>query len=528
MSDSFRLVSYNCSGIKSKVPFVRSLCDQVDMVFLQETWLLPHETNILDVVHPEFNNYSISAVNTEQSILVGRPYGGISILYRKHLTLCGNIINFDDNRLQGFSVTCNNFKYLFVNVYLPYYSDENMAEYTMYLGKLESLVEEHNVDGIVIMGDFNAAPGKDYFFQLKDFCDEFNLLISDVEILPSDSYTHLNNASLRKSWLDHCVTSPGIHNAITCLSIDNDIFLSDHFPIYLHIDFNGLPKGLVDDKQNGQNIKWDFSDQHKTSLFFDNLKQDFDFNFLSEFCFCTESCNNVLHWAGIEEKWRSFIKSVSRIGYEVFGTRFEKKVKVIPGWNALVKEQYQRSRSEFLHWKRIGSPRHGEDAQRMRSARAAFKYALRQCRRDEDVKRAEAMSRKLASGDSRSFWRCATGSGGASARPDRIDGAVGDADIADLWARKYSSVLNSVQDEHLRQQFYRSFDHYRDTDVVHVTVQEVSEAIKKLKSGKAAGLDNVPNEFYLNCPMYVRIFLSLMINSFLVHAASVVPFCFLN
>ena len=46
----------------------------------------------------------------------------------------------------------------------------------MYLGKLESIVEEYNVDGIVILGDFNAAPRKDYFVQLKDFCEEFNLL----------------------------------------------------------------------------------------------------------------------------------------------------------------------------------------------------------------------------------------------------------------------------------------------------------------------------------------------------------------
>ena len=129
--------------------------------------------------------------------------------------------------------------------------------------------------------------------------------------------------------------------------------------------------------------------------------------------------------------------------------------KCIPGWNAQVREQYARSRAEFLHWRSLGSPRHGEDAERMRSARAAFKYALRQCRRNEDAMRSEAMSRKLASGDSRSFWRYVTGSGGASARPDRIDGAVGEEEVANLWATKFGTVLNSLKDEEHRKEFFR-------------------------------------------------------------------------
>ena len=176
---------------------------------------MPYELTVLNNVHADFDNYSISAVDTEQGILVGRPYGGLSILYRKHLSVSGNIIHFDDSRLFGFNINCNNFKYLFVNVYLPYFSEENFAEYTMYIGKLEAIVNEYDVNGLIVMGDFNAEPGREYFNQLKNFCEDYELIVSDVDKLPPDSYTHLNNASLRRSWLDHCVTSPGIHNAIT-------------------------------------------------------------------------------------------------------------------------------------------------------------------------------------------------------------------------------------------------------------------------------------------------------------------------
>ncbi|KAK8397133.1 hypothetical protein O3P69_004668 [Scylla paramamosain] len=60
----------------------------------------------------------------------------------------------------------------------------------------------------------------------------------------------------------------------------------------------------------------------------------------------------------------------------------------------------------------ISGERYGKDAERMRSARAEFNFALRQCRRNEEVLRAEAMSRNLASEDSRALWRCVSGSGG--------------------------------------------------------------------------------------------------------------------
>ena len=152
----------------------------------------------------------------------------------------------------------------------------------------------------------------------------------------------------------------------------------------------------------------------------------------------------------------------------------------------------------------------------MRRARANFKYRLRQCRQDEEALRAEAMSRGLAAGDSRAFWRCVSGSG-ATARPERIDGAVGDADVANLWATKFGSVLNSVHDERLQTQFYHALDATAESEVEHVTVAEVREIVKKLKDGKAIGLDNIPNEFFSRSPNYVLTFLSIILDSMMIH-----------
>ena len=97
-SISLKLVSLNCEGVKNKLPFIQSLCDQVDILCLQETWLLPHETNLISNVHVDFDHFSLSAVDIQSSILVGRSYGGLTIMYKKELGVIGSVVNFEDNR----------------------------------------------------------------------------------------------------------------------------------------------------------------------------------------------------------------------------------------------------------------------------------------------------------------------------------------------------------------------------------------------------------------------------------------------
>lgn len=79
-----KLVTFNCRSFKSSVNEVKALCDISDIVILQH-WLLPHELSTLSMVPSKFLAIAKSAVNVTQNILVGRPYGGTAILYRKDL-----------------------------------------------------------------------------------------------------------------------------------------------------------------------------------------------------------------------------------------------------------------------------------------------------------------------------------------------------------------------------------------------------------------------------------------------------------
>ena len=138
---------------------------------------MPHETDLMNDLHVDYDQFSLSAVDTNSSILIGRPYGGLTILYRKHLSAFGKIMHFGEVRMLGFQLQYNNLNYLLINVYLPYYCEENIAEFTMCMGKLESILEEYDVNGVLLMGDFNSKPDGQFYAQLINFCSEYPFLV---------------------------------------------------------------------------------------------------------------------------------------------------------------------------------------------------------------------------------------------------------------------------------------------------------------------------------------------------------------
>ena len=76
---------------------------------------------------------------------------------------------------------------------------------------------------------------------------------------------------------------------------------------------------------------------------------------------------------------------------------------IVPGWNIYVSELHDIARNEFLYWRANGSPREGPIAATMRTSRARFKLALRECKINEDRIKAEAMAAKMVAGDSAGF-----------------------------------------------------------------------------------------------------------------------------
>ena len=82
---NLRLCTFNCRSTKNTMVEVKLLCDSHDVVLIKEHWLLPCDLHCLGQTHTEYLAYGTSAVDIGKDILVGKPYGGTAVLYRKSM-----------------------------------------------------------------------------------------------------------------------------------------------------------------------------------------------------------------------------------------------------------------------------------------------------------------------------------------------------------------------------------------------------------------------------------------------------------
>ena len=108
-----------------------------------------------------------------------------------------NILDASDDRMMILELQCGDQTLLFVNVYMLYCSDDNHADFMTYLGKINSVLFDSNTPRVFIPGDFNANICKTeterrhkFDMELKEFCINEGLILSDVLYCSDNSYTY--------------------------------------------------------------------------------------------------------------------------------------------------------------------------------------------------------------------------------------------------------------------------------------------------------------------------------------------------
>ena len=120
VESSLSVTTYNCKNVQSSWDEIKSLCKKCDILFLQETWLMEADLAILNQIDPNFYCKGLSSIDSQSQILVGRPYGGLAVLWKKSLGSCLNPVMLDDKRLLGAELVYDNVKILLISVYLPW------------------------------------------------------------------------------------------------------------------------------------------------------------------------------------------------------------------------------------------------------------------------------------------------------------------------------------------------------------------------------------------------------------------------
>ena len=155
MAVQIRLVSFNCRGLNSSLKELQEICDVAKIICLQEHWLSKQQLVTLSTIHENFKSTGASPLDAEQTLLTGRPYGGVAILWHNSLDAMITIINLNDDWMCGISVNTGTKKFIILCVYLPYECRDNLDKYIFCLSRLVSVIDACDSSSVYIIGDFN-------------------------------------------------------------------------------------------------------------------------------------------------------------------------------------------------------------------------------------------------------------------------------------------------------------------------------------------------------------------------------------
>src|SRR5664279_5253652 len=118
------VASYNCRGYNViKRSYIRSILSKVSILFLQEVWLSDDQMQELRDIDNRFLYAGCSGFD-DSDILTGRPYGGVAILWRSDLSVAVSVLTTDSRLVCAVRMESDVYKLLFINIYMPYESDD--------------------------------------------------------------------------------------------------------------------------------------------------------------------------------------------------------------------------------------------------------------------------------------------------------------------------------------------------------------------------------------------------------------------
>ena len=531
-SHMFQICSFNCNSLKNSLTEINMLCEQFDIVFLQETWLAKFELSSLNSIHDQFSGLGVSAFDSSKSLLAGRPYGGVAILWKKTLQPCvsAHIIS---ERIMKIDIATNIGLVSLLNVYLPtdYHDLNSLDEFCMCIGQLATVLDDisGNTGFYGIIGDCNAnSHGSTFFTELSAFCMENGLTISDVQLLEGDKNVHtfVSAAHGSTSWIDHCLSSPLLHSKVTDISVLHNVSVTDHLPLVIELQLQPATMAALDTVlPRTPKPNWKTANVHNINAYNISIHQQLEPllpGILSDLhANCSVNCVQDLHIDYILKFYTVLVESVLLSGnlcIEPKNVGHVNNPKCIPGWNENVRLKHEMARAAFLHWRDCGSPKDGSASSQMRQTRLAFKYALRKLKRDNLRVKSNKLAASFVNQDPTRFWSLIRhGLGGGTPLPQSLGGLTGNVNISKMWKDHFERILNDNScgsDTEMLAQLAK--EPVRQTPPI--SAEDVSIAVAKLKSNKAPGWDLVSADHLIHMHPQFHDILAVLFNTMLNHS----------
>ena len=267
-------------------------------------------------------------------------------------------------------------------------------------------------------------------------------------LLPNDTYIYISSSHSTTSWLDHILSTSSGHSLLQDVHVKGDYISSDHLPLCFNVILNNAIECVYDSSSDENNnnmssFNWNGATDHDLYRYSLSTKSQ-----LSKLSIPLDAlrCNDVsctVHQKDIDNFYYSIVNTVNGCIKQCIPLHRHSKHSIV-GWNG-------EARTEFKYWKQHGMPRSGPVFREMSSARARFKYALRQCRLDEQCISSENLASSMQCHDVNNFWKnISLLNTSKSTLANCINGTTEEGDIADLWKNHYSILLNSSEDDSIK------------------------------------------------------------------------------
>ena len=170
-------------------------------------------------------------------IYVGRPFGGVGLLWRRELSSKIKVIRADvAGRCLAvqFDISRDRSILIFV-VYLPCFT--NSSDYWNEVGHcygfIESILMSHDKEAIILW-DFNfpCCQSNAAYIKCADVLKTYSIVSCDNHLVGNNRYSYINESLGHQSLIDHMFMSESLACSLMDLRIiDDPCNLSDHLPL---------------------------------------------------------------------------------------------------------------------------------------------------------------------------------------------------------------------------------------------------------------------------------------------------------
>ena len=394
---------------------------------------------------------AVSGMNSSSHIQLGRPFGGVAIIWDKNINNYIQSIDTESKRVAAVLFTNATDKLLFITAYMPCDTgvcDVNRAAEDFYdvLKDISRIVHVYDEYEVVIGGDFNTAYIKNnaHSTLLRNFCEDESLVNANMHKNADIDYTYCNYASGTTYVIDHfLLTEQAYDSIINVHVVHSGTNLSHHDPLILQMR---APHQTIktSDECRSRYVNW-----HKATVIDLDAYSDAVSSNLLNLPICEgincNNCNCNIH----QDSLNKLCTSITKACVDAAGTTLPvsgsatrgNRHNIVISWN----EHVEPFRKKSLLWHKIwldnNKPKSGLVADIMRSTRCQYHSQVKWVKQNIRFIQSPKMAKSMVEGKASDFWAEVKMIRGCKATVTAsVDGEVDDGCIADLFANKYKTL----------------------------------------------------------------------------------------